>query len=273
LRARLSLGNGATRSDPQVETDLGAPIDLSRPVSFAGSAHAGTVVAAPFGAPAPCASALRVGHFVGDVAQGGSCNCSVISLTPHASGTHTECVSHLTREALDAWTVVPRGLVPALLLRVSPRSATVTADEVAAAWAVAAPRSAPYPARAALIGCLDDARYRSAFEAGRWDALPFLAPDAVQWLIGQGIEHLLVDLPSLDPVADGGALAAHRDFFGLARGEASIAAARRAQCTVTELARFPSEAVPGAYLLSLQVPAIAGDAVPSRPLLYPVRFR
>jgi hypothetical protein len=39
---------------------------------------------------------------------------------------------------------------------------------------------------------------------------------------------------------------------------------------VTELAFVPNELADGAYLLQLQVPELAGDAVPSRPLLYPL---
>ena len=37
---------------------------------------------------------------------------------------------------------------------------------------------------------------------------------------------------------------------------------------MTELAFGPDEARDGAWLLELQLPALGGDAVPSRPLLY-----
>jgi hypothetical protein len=47
-----------------------------------------------------------------------------------------------------------------------------------------------------------------------------------------------------------------------------LAAATRAAATVTELAYIPDSIADGAYLLELQVPALTGDAVPSRPLLY-----
>jgi hypothetical protein len=42
---------------------------------------------------------------------------------------------------------------------------------------------------------------------------------------------------------------------------------------VTELAFIPDTLIDGAYLLELQVPALSGDAVPSRPLLYALRER
>ena len=47
-----------------------------------------------------------------------------------------------------------------------------------------------------------------------------------------------------------------------------LAAATRPDATVTELAYVPDRLTDGAYLLQLQVPALGGDAVPSRPLLY-----
>ena len=78
----------------------------------------------------------------------------------------------------------------------------------------------------------------------------------------------MVDLPSIDRARDEGRLTAHRLFFGLPSGESALARALRPQCTVTELAYIPDEAADGAYFLQLQVPAINGDAVPSRPLLY-----
>ena len=53
-----------------------------------------------------------------------------------------------------------------------------------------------------------------------------------------------------------------------APGATQLQAATRAHATVTELAYVPEALGDGAYLLELQVPALSGDAVPSRPLLY-----
>jgi hypothetical protein len=97
---------------------------------------------------------------------------------------------------------------------------------------------------------------------------PYLSREAAQLLVERGIEHLVVDLPSLDRTHDEGRLTAHRIFFGLPPHASELARATRARCTVTELARIPDTVRDGSYLLELQVPAIAGDAVPSRPLLF-----
>jgi len=74
-----------------------------------------------------------------------------------------------------------------------------------------------------------------------------------------------------DRASDGGALTAHRIFFGLPPHSTQLAASTRAECTLTELAYVADSIADGWYLLSLQAPAIAGDAVPSRPVLYPLR--
>jgi hypothetical protein len=63
-------------------------------------------------------------------------------------------------------------------------------------------------------------------------------------------------------------LTAHRLFFGLPPGSSTLSQAARARSTITELAYIPDSAADGPYLLELQVPALGGDAVPSRPLLY-----
>jgi hypothetical protein len=95
----------------------------------------------------------------------------------------------------------------------------------------------------------------------------YLSREAAEFLVARGIEHLVVNLPSIDRAHDEGKLTAHRVFFGLPAG---TRAPTRPQATVTEFANIPPEVPDGPYLLEIQVPAIAGDAVPSRPLLYPI---
>ena len=97
---------------------------------------------------------------------------------------------------------------------------------------------------------------------------PYLSREAAELLVERGIEHLVVDLPSIDRSHDEGRLTAHRIFFGLPPGSTELAQATRARATVTELAYIPDAVTDGLYLLELQVPALGGDAVPSRPLLY-----
>jgi hypothetical protein len=98
----------------------------------------------------------------------------------------------------------------------------------------------------------------------------WIAADAMEYLVELGIEHVLVDLPSLDPMHDEGRLAAHRVFWGLPAGSRELAQAARPQATVTEMIFVPDAVADGTYLLDLQVPAFLTDAAPSRPLIYPL---
>ena len=69
-----------------------------------------------FGASAASSVPLEVGDFTGRVNRGASCNCSVLTLTPHANGTHTEGVGHLTVEPVDVHGLIPQRLLLAVLL-------------------------------------------------------------------------------------------------------------------------------------------------------------
>ncbi|HVS77481.1 MAG TPA: cyclase family protein [Steroidobacteraceae bacterium] len=267
MKARLEVDGREVRIDLERPLDLGVELDFDGPQ------------VRHFGAPRASSQPYSVPGFPGSVARGASCNCASITLIPHCSGTHTECVGHLTREPLHAQRIVPRGLLAALLLSVKPVSAgetpessdpvpqsgdrLVTRAALQAGW----PAALPFAARALLIRTVPN-------EAGKRSrdytdtTPPYLTREAARYLLERGIEHLIVDLPSIDRARDEGRLTAHRIFFGLAPGDSALAHAARPQCTVTELAYMTDDAADGPYLVQLQVPAINGDAVPCRPLLY-----
>jgi hypothetical protein len=92
----------------------------------------------------------------------------------------------------------------------------------------------------------------------------------MEWIVERGVSSLVVDLPSLDRAIDGGALAAHRIYWGLPFGERDPRLAARSRALVTELAYVPPAVPDGLYLLDLHVPAFGADAAPSRPVLYPI---
>jgi hypothetical protein len=129
------------------------------------------------------------------------------------------------------------------------------------------PGHAPFAARALVLRTLPNPPEKRARDYSGATP-PYLSQEAAQLLVARGILHLIVDLPSIDRTHDEGRLTAHRIFFGLPRLETQLAAATRPQATVTELAFVPDELPDGPYLLELQAPALGGDAVPSRPLLY-----
>ncbi|MBS0578459.1 MAG: cyclase family protein [Proteobacteria bacterium] len=264
---RILVAGRELRIDLAAGTDLAIRLDLhgAQPRHFA--------------APAAGARPLRVDGFTGAVADGASCNCEVVTFIPHCNGTHTECAGHLTAAPLDALAIVPRGLVPALLLSVTPEPAAAAGEDsdpapeapdllltrrsLERAW----PREAPFAPRALVVRTLPNLpgkRHRDY--SGQTP--PYLSRPAAQLLVERGIEHLVIDLPSIDREHDAGRLTAHRLFFGLPPGSTALRQAARSHATVTELAYIPDALADGPYLLELQVPALSGDAVPSRPILY-----
>jgi kynurenine formamidase len=160
--------------------------------------------------------------------------------------------------------------VPALLISVSvtaaencsetsdptpqPGDSLITRSAIDSSW----PKSMAFDPQALIIRT-------------RGPSTAYLTREAAQTIVRRGIQHLVIDLPSIDREHDAGRLTAHRVFFGLPPSAISLEHVTRPQATVTELASIPDELADGPYLLELQVPAWRGDAVPSRPLLYAPR--
>jgi len=267
--AELNFGGQKIRAALDRGVSLAIPVDFAA----AGPRH--------FGAAPPTAKPFAVGNFSGSVATGASANCSTITLTPHCQMTHTESVAHLTRESGDAWRVVPRGLLPAVVVSVLPEPARessestdpqpwgtdtlITRRRLRAAW----PMGRMVDPVAAIIRTLPNDPSKRARDYS--DLVPpYLTREAVEWLVEKRIEHLVLDVPSLDRTHDDGHMVGHRLFFGLPAGSTARGDAARSRATITELAFIPDEVPDGPCVLSLAVPAIGGDAVPSQPIVYPL---
>jgi arylformamidase len=257
--------------------DLAAGVSLARVLDFKGPQLR------CFSAPTAVSKALQTADFTGRVDRGGSCNCSVLTFTPHANGTHTECVGHLTAQPLDVYKVIPQRLLIATLLTVEPELAgdskessvpapldtdlLITRAAIEKAWP--APAVARLSGRSAVIRSLPNARDKFVEDDGA--SAPYLSREAASFLVTRGIEHLVLDVPSADRTSNSFEMTAHRIFFGLPDGNTSLGDAQRRDCTITELAFVADTVADGWYFLSLQIPAITGDAIPSRPVLYPLR--
>ena len=262
----------------EIAVDLSRPADLALELDFSGDQPR------HFGAPRASSRPYETPDlgFRGSVERGSSCNCESMTLIPHCNGTHTECVGHLTRQRLDAWRKAPAGLVPAVLLSVAaeapagestdpapqPNDRLLTRRALESAW----PATLPFVPRALVIRTLPNTPDKRARDY-TGQTPPYLSQEAAALLVSRGVLHLVVDVPSIDRGHDEGRLTAHRIFFGLPRGSVQLAAATRPAATITELAFIPDTLSDGAYLLALQVPALTGDAVPSRPLLYALTER
>ena len=263
-----------TFDDVRFRADLGCPIELAQPVRFDDEGPGAFFLAAAR------QSAVRADGFVGDVREGGSVNCTTLELRPHGNGTHTECVGHVLEERVFVVDVLPPTLQLAVVLTAepvpfasmqepydgkrAPDDLVVTGASLREAFAGVRGDSNRALPEAVLVRSGRVARDFSGTSP------PYLTLGAMDFLLNLDAEHVLTDLPSLDREDDGGALACHRRLWGLAPGQRRLDGAAPSRRTVTELCRFPASLEDGFYLLALQVPALFSDAVPSRPVLFPL---
>jgi len=95
----------------------------------------------------------------------------------------------------------------------------------------------------------------------------FFSIDAMEYIVSLGVNHLLVDTPSIDRLLDDGHLSAHNIFWET-KGKALNQKTQNK--TITEMIFVSSSLKDGAYLLNLQIPAFVSDAAPSRPIIYKI---
>jgi kynurenine formamidase len=241
--------------------DPGAPIDISLPL-------------APddqqvncFWAEPVVFDVIRVGAFVGSVAEGGSTNYKRVHLTPHGNGTHTECYGHISPEpdaTLDR--CLRRFLFVAKLISVAPRRQAnddwvVLLADVQNALQKLGSGTELLPEALILRTLPNDLSKRTRQYSGTNPT--YLEPALAQYLAEHHVQHLLLDLPSVDREEDGGALLAHHAFWQYPQ-------ATRRGATITELIFVPDAVKDGLYLLNLQVTSLVLDASPSKPILYPL---
>ena len=94
---------------------------------------------------------------------------------------------------------------------------------------------------------------------------PFFSIDAMKYLRERGVEHLLVDTPSVDRLYDDGILSSHNIFWDT---EAKKYNSNTKNYTITEMIYVDEKIEDGKYLLNLQIPSFVSDAAPSRPLIF-----
>ena len=234
-----------------------------------------------FGAPQASSRPLAAGSFTGEVRRGSSCNCSTITLTPHCNGTHTECLGHITRQAVSVRDAAGESFCPALLISVQPCSAAQSGEgaepaprpadslitRAALQSALATQTLADHPALVVRTLPHDPGRMHRNYDAGA--TAPYFSSEAMHWIVAHGVRSLIVDLPSIDR-SDSAQLTAHRIFWGLPAHSTDAASATRPQAVITELAHIEPHIADGPYLLNLQVAPFVSDAAPSRPVLLPL---
>ncbi|TAE68533.1 MAG: cyclase family protein [Bacteroidetes bacterium] len=205
----------------------------------------------------PVFETICADNFIGNVAEGGSCNYQKITFTPHGNGTHTECYGHISA---DKNAIIPnclnRFLFFAELISVVPQK--INGDEIIF-WEQIETKITSSP-EAIILRTLPNLSEKKIKNYNQTNP-PFLDEKVGTKLAEKNITHLLLDLPSLDKEKDEGKLLCHHNFWQYPNNI-------RKNATITELIFVPDSIIDGVYLLNLQVPSMAIDAVPSKPILY-----
>ncbi|PJA07159.1 MAG: metal-dependent hydrolase [Flavobacteriales bacterium CG_4_10_14_0_2_um_filter_32_8] len=254
MRAEIQYNNH------NYKIDISKPLDISIPLKADKSNVTAYYVDVPKFEP------VMANGFVGAVHLGGSVNFNNIFFNPHGNGTHTECVGHISKEKYTINQCLKEFFFLANVVSVTPiqigNDAVITLEQIQKVWQK---NSLPQPfggVKAFVIRTLPNKLNKLTKQYTNQNSA-YIDYRAVQFLIDNGVEHLLIDSPSIDKEEDGGALLAHRTFWEYPKNTQS-------QRTVTELIFVPNHIKDGTYFLNIQIASFENDASPSKPILYAI---
>ncbi len=233
--------------------DLSKPLDISIPLRGEPSNVNAWYVSHPKIEP------HTTDGFVGKVTEGASTNFNDIYFNPHAHGTHTECVGHITEDFYSINKHLKKYFFKAEVITIAPEKYQ---DDFVISRKQLQYALGNKKREALIIRTLPNVDDKLERQYSNTNP-PYLLEQAAEFLVQKGIEHLLIDLPSVDKEKDGGALLAHHAFWNT---QGKI----RKQATITEFIYVANSIKDGTYFLNLQVAPFENDASPSRPVLYKI---
>ena len=240
------------------EIDLSKPIDISIPLTNTDENPIAWYIEKPVIEP------VVFGDWIGKVSEGkSSTNFNNIFFNPHGHGTHTECLGHITREFYSINQSLKQFFFFAKLITVSPENIgedlVITKNQIADALNGSKPE-------AIVIRTLPNSKDKKSRKYSNTNP-PYLSEDAAIFIRESEIQHLLIDLPSVDREHDEGKLLAHKGFWNVKNTE-NLNSDARLNATITEMIYVTDEIGDGDYILNLQIASFENDASPSKPVLY-----
>jgi len=232
-------------------------IDLSKPLDISIGLRGDAKNPVAWYLDAPKINPVKDGDFIGRVSEGASVNFNNIQFNPHAHGTHTECVGHISREFYSINQTLKTFFFFSKLISVEPET---RGEDKVISEAILRDKIQHNETEALIIRTLPNFREKQTkkYSHTNW---PYLSEEAAVFLRNSGVKHLLIDLPSVDKEKDGGKLLAHKAFWNYPKNT-------RFDATITELVYVPNSIEDGIYLLNLQIASFENDASPSKPVLY-----
>ena len=234
------------RNNQLLNFDLTAPIDISIPLTD------NEEQLNCFYAPKLSITPFRSGNFIGSIKTGSPVNFMNIQINPHGNGTHTECLSHISDSNLTINQALKQFHFLADLITIDvSKSGKIEKQKL---------KECNLQNEVLIIRTLPNNPSKLKRNYSGTNP-PYITPEAMDFIVQKGIQHLIVDLPSVDPEEDDGKLLAHRKFWLYPDNP-------RNNCTITELVYIPNHINDGVYLLNFQIISLEMDASPSKIVLY-----
>ncbi|KAF2329769.1 cyclase family protein [Flavobacterium ginsenosidimutans] len=241
------------------EIDLSKPIDISIPLTNTDENPIAWYIKKPVIEP------VVFGDWIGKVSEGkSSTNFNNIFFNPHGHGTHTECLGHITNDFYSINESLKQFFFFAKLITIEPEKIkddfVITKDQIVNLLAE--------KTEALIIRTLPNQLEKKSRKYSNTNP-PYLAEDAAVFIRESEIQHLLIDLPSVDKEHDEGKLLAHKAFWNV-KDTHNLNSDARLNATITEMIYVSDEIEDGNYILNLQIASFENDASPSKPLLYKI---
>lgn len=238
--------------------DLSQPLDISITLTNTDQNPIAWYIEKPIIEP------VRFGDWIGKVSEGSSStNFNNILFNPHGHGTHTECLGHITRDFYSVNQCLKQFFFMAEVISITPESLDedwiITKEQIESALEGKSPE-------AIIIRTLPNEKVKLSKKYSNTNP-PYLLEEAAVFIRECGIQHLLIDLPSVDREQDEGKLLAHKAFWNV-KDVNVLNADARMSCTITEMIFVKDEIADGSYILNLQIAPFENDASPSKPILY-----
>lgn len=233
-------------------------IDLSMPIDISIAIDVSKKIVNAWGIDDPKIFPVSNGDWVGSVNEGADVNFNNIEFNPHSHITHTECVGHITKEVHS----INKNLNQFFFLA---EVVTIAPEELENGDFVISKKQLQFALGnkkrdAIVIRTLPNLSDKKVARYSNTNPT-YLLEEAAKYLREKGIEHLLVDLPSVDKEKDDGLLLSHNAFW-------NTSGKVRMNATITEFIYVPNEVADGTYFLNLMVAPFENDATPSKPVLY-----
>ena len=224
------------------------------------------------------AKPLIINNTIYSMLNGSSCNVSEINMNVHCTGTHTECVGHIIKNKISVAECIDKIFFPTILLTVKPSLFYKCNDK----YHVGVGKNENviskemiknncknlnnYKPLCIIVRTLPNPKKKQFFCYSD-NTPPFFTNDAIDFICKKNIQHLIVDIPSIDRMSDNGLLGNHHIFW---KNKNNISINKSSKKTITELAYIPNKIKDGFYFLNIELPHFQIDAAPSRPILFPI---